>query len=63
MEDEIIPLYCLRDDLLTIQLHQKKPNQYMSDAEVITSAGVSALYFSFRSVKFAGFCMCAGIFC
>lgn len=46
MDDEIIALYCLCDDLLQAQHHQDNPSYTMSDAEVITSAIVSALYFS-----------------
>jgi hypothetical protein len=45
MDMTIIALYCLCDDLLNHRGHRESPSR-MSDAEVITTVVVSALYFS-----------------
>ena len=45
MDMTIIALYCLCDDLLNHLHHRETPSR-MSDAEVITTVVVSALYFS-----------------
>lgn len=45
MNDEIIAIYCLCDDILRAMNHRGDPQQEMSDAEVMTTAIVSTMYF------------------
>ena len=45
MDDSILAIYCLCDDLLKARRHQEDRQRRMSDAEVLTSAVVAALYF------------------
>lgn len=45
-ETKIIALYCIVDDLLKALRHYEDPRVRVSDAEVITTAFVAALYFS-----------------
>src|SRR5690348_646072 len=45
MDDSVLAIYCLCDDLLKALLHQEDPQRQMSDAEVMTTALVAALYF------------------
>jgi len=45
MNDKIIAIYCLCDDLIKALGHSGNPQQKMSDAEVITTAIVGAMYF------------------
>jgi DDE family transposase len=45
MDDSVLAIYCLCDDLLKALLHQEDPQRLMSDAEVMTTAIVAALYF------------------
>jgi len=45
MDDSVLAIYCLCDDLLKALLHQEDPQRRMSDAEVMTTAIVAALYF------------------
>ena len=45
MDDSILAIYCLCDDLLKALLHQEDPRRQISDAEVMTTAIVAALYF------------------
>ena len=45
MNDEIVAIYCLCDDILRAMNHQSDIQQQMSDAEVMTTAIVAALYF------------------
>lgn len=45
MDEQIIAIYCLCDDLLRAMHHQADPQCQMSDAEVMTTAIVAALYF------------------
>lgn len=53
MDDHIITLYCLCDDLLKAFRHHEDPQCQMSDAEVMTTALVAALYFrgNFESAR------------
>ena len=45
MDEQIITVYCLCDDLLRALQHRDDPQCSMSDAEVMTTALVAALYF------------------
>jgi Transposase DDE domain len=45
MDDSVLAIYCLCDDLLKALPHQQDPQPLMSDAEVMTTAIVAALYF------------------
>ncbi len=45
MDDSVLAIYCLCDDLLKALLHHEDPQRLMSDAEVMTTAIVAALYF------------------
>jgi len=45
MDEHIIAVYCLCDDLLRARHHREDPQSTMSDAEVMTTALVAALYF------------------
>src|SRR5437763_6229642 len=45
MDDSILAIYCLCDDLLKALKHHEDPQRLMSDAEVMTTAIVAALYF------------------
>ncbi len=53
MDDRIITVYCLCDDLLKAFHHCENAQCQMSDAEVITTALVAALYFrgNFESAR------------
>jgi hypothetical protein len=44
MDEKIIAIYCLRDDLLQAMHHQEDIQRRMTDAEVMTTAWVAALY-------------------
>ncbi len=46
MDTQIIAIYCLCDDILKAIHHREDPQQHMSDAEVMTTAIVAALFFS-----------------
>ncbi len=45
IDAQIVAVYCLCDDLLKALYHQEDPQCRMSDAEVMTSAIIAALYF------------------
>ena len=45
MDDSVLAIYCLCDDLLRALQHQEDPQRLMSDAEVMTTAIIAALYF------------------
>ncbi len=45
MDDPIVAIYCLCDDLLKALHHHEDPQCEMSDAEVMTTALVAALFF------------------
>lgn len=45
MDDTIVAIYCLCDDLLQALDHRDDPQSRMSDAEVMTTALVAALFF------------------
>lgn len=45
MDDQIVAIYCLCDDVLKALNHHEDPQRRMSDAEVMTTAIVAALYF------------------
>lgn len=45
MDDTIVTIYCLCDDLLQALGHREDPQCRMSDAEVMTTALVAALFF------------------
>jgi hypothetical protein len=45
MDEKIIATYCLCDDLLQAMQHREDPQCQMSDAEVMTTALVAALFF------------------
>lgn len=45
MDDQILTVYCLCDDLLKAVRHRDDPQCRMSDAEVMTTALVAALFF------------------
>jgi hypothetical protein len=45
MDDTILAIYCLCDDLLKALHHREDPQCEMSDAEVMTTALVAALFF------------------
>ena len=45
MDDQIVAIYCLCDDVLKALHHDEDPPRPMSDAEVMTTALVAALYF------------------
>ena len=53
MDDRIITVYCLCDDLLKAFHHREDAQCQMSDAEVMTTALVAALYFrgNFESAR------------
>ena len=51
MIDKIIAIYCLCDDLLKGLHHRQDVQQKMSDAEVMTTAIIAAMYFSGNFVK------------
>jgi hypothetical protein len=46
MNNEIVAIYCLCDDMLKAMNHRSDVQQQMSDAEVMTTAIVAAMYFS-----------------
>jgi len=48
MDDKIIAIYCLLDDFLKAQHHREDKRARMSDAEVMTTALVAALFFGGR---------------
>jgi Transposase DDE domain len=45
MNNEIVAIYCLCDDILKAMNHHSDEQQQMSDAEVMTTAIVAAIYF------------------
>lgn len=45
-EDKVIALYCIVDDLLKAMRHREDVRVKVNDSEVITTAFISALYFS-----------------
>jgi Transposase DDE domain len=45
MNNEIVAIYCLCDDILKAMNHRRDEQQQMSDAEVMTTAIVAAIYF------------------
>ena len=45
MNNEIVAIYCLCDDILKVMNHSSDGQQQMSDAEVMTTAIVAAMYF------------------
>lgn len=45
MNNEIVAIYCLCDDILKAMNHRSNEQQQMSDAEVMTTAIVAAIYF------------------
>ena len=45
MDDQIVTIYCLCDDVLKALDHDEDPQRQMSDAEVVTTAIMAALYF------------------
>jgi hypothetical protein len=45
MDDSVLAIYCLCDDLLKALKHHEDVQRQMSDAEVMTTAIVAALYF------------------
>ena len=45
MDDSVLAIYCLCDDLLKALKHREDSQRLMSDAEVMTTAIVAALYF------------------
>jgi hypothetical protein len=45
MDDSVLAIDCLCDDLLRALHHHEDPQRLMSDAEVMTTAIVAALYF------------------
>lgn len=45
MNNEIVAIYCLCDDILKAMNHRADEQQQMSDAEVMTTAIVAAMYF------------------
>jgi Transposase DDE domain len=45
MNNEIVAIYCLCDDILKAMNHRSDAQQQMSDAEVMTTAIVAAIYF------------------
>ncbi len=53
MDDHIITVYCLCDDLLKAFHHREDVQCQMSDAEVLTTALMAALYFrgNFESAR------------
>src|SRR5437660_1063962 len=46
MDDQIVAIYSLCDDLLRALRHYDDPQRQMTDAEVLTTALVAALYFA-----------------
>ena len=46
MDGQITAIYCLCDDVLKALRHYEDPQRQMSDAEVMTTAIVAALYFA-----------------
>ena len=46
MDTQIVVVYCLCDDILKGLHHYEDPQRKMSDAEIMTTAIVAALYFS-----------------
>lgn len=51
MDNQIIAVYCLCDDLLKAMNHREDPQCQMSDAEMMTTAIVSVLYFNGNYVR------------
>ena len=51
MDNQIIAVYCICDDLLKAMNHKEDPQCQMSDAEVMTTAIVSVLFFSGNYVR------------
>ena len=45
MDTQIVAVFCLCDDMLTALHHYEDPQSQISDAEVMTTAIVAALYF------------------
>ncbi len=45
MDIQMIAIYCLGDDILKAMPHREDPQRHMSDAEVMTTAIVAALFF------------------
>lgn len=60
-EDKIIALYCIVDDLLKGINHREPLNRKVFDAEVITTAFVSALYFGGHLDNARGFMRMTGL--
>ncbi|AFZ24521.1 hypothetical protein Cylst_2291 [Cylindrospermum stagnale PCC 7417] len=46
MLNEIVTVYCLVDDLLKTIGHREDTRREMSDAEIITTAIIAAMFFS-----------------
>jgi hypothetical protein len=51
MDNQIIAVYCICDDLLKALNHREDPQCQMSDAEMMTTAIVSVLYFNGNYVR------------
>jgi len=60
-EDKIIRIYCFVDDVLKSIGHHEAQNRQMSDAEVITTALVSGLYFGGHLDNARGFMKMTGM--
>jgi hypothetical protein len=51
MDNQIIAVYCICDDMLKALRHKEDPQCHMSDAEMMTAAIVSVLYFNGNYVR------------
>jgi len=60
MDTQIVAVYCLCDDLLKALYHHEDSQRRMSDAEVMTTAIIAALYFSGNHEKACQFLQEAG---
>ncbi len=56
MDEQIVTIYCLCDDLLRAMHYVDDKQRRMSDAEVVTTALVSTLYFggNFERARLVG---------
>jgi hypothetical protein len=51
MDTQIVAVFCLCDDMLKALHHEEDPQSQISDAEVMTTAIVAALYFGGNNEK------------
>jgi hypothetical protein len=57
MDTQIVAVFCLCDDMLKALHHFEDPQSQISDAEVMTTAIIAALYFGGNIEKARGICV------